>query len=149
MQLINSNEERITALRSEMNSLVATSQPVIDRFDGFMARLRALNELPALPQIFIFLLFCAIETAPVFAKLISPKGEYDLKFENAEDKIRTWVTQQKVQRKSLLATDTSLNAKVYESLKDEEEIYVYRKQKAREAINFQTDAFFKGNKELV
>ena len=52
-------------------------------FNGFAARLEALNRLTKsssaifLANWFIILLFIAIETAPVFVKLISQRGPYD------------------------------------------------------------------------
>ena len=52
-----------------------------------MARISALGKLPWLPSFFIFLLFLAIETAPIFAKLVSPKGEYDYKLEDGDTAI--------------------------------------------------------------
>ena len=45
------------------------TQPIISNFDGLMARINALNKLPWLPSFFIFLLFLAIETAPIFSNL--------------------------------------------------------------------------------
>lgn len=54
-----------------------------ERYDGLAARLEALSSITAqnaairLANIFIILLFIAIETAPIFVKLISHKGPYD------------------------------------------------------------------------
>ncbi|GAH15421.1 unnamed protein product, partial [marine sediment metagenome] len=64
-------EAQIVQLEGEYKTQVTTSQPIIDNFDGLMARVNALGELPWLPSFFIFLLFLAIETSPIFAKLIS------------------------------------------------------------------------------
>ena len=55
-----------------------------------MARIDAMKELPWLPSLFIFLLFLAIETAPIFSKLISPMGEYDIKLADHELTIKEW-----------------------------------------------------------
>jgi hypothetical protein len=73
------NEAQIAKLKTDYDTKVTTTQPIIDKFDGFMARINALGELPWIPSFFIFLLFLAIETSPIFAKLLSPKGEYDYK----------------------------------------------------------------------
>jgi len=85
-------EAQITSLNSEYDKIVQDSQPIIDGFDGLMARITALNELPWLPSFFIFLLFLAIEIAPIIAKLLAPKGAYDYKLEDEESTLKTWIT---------------------------------------------------------
>ncbi|WP_062054600.1 DUF4407 domain-containing protein [Aquimarina longa] len=149
-ELKKTNAEKITALElkkaelaTEYTTQVNTSQPIIDNFDGLMARVNALNKLPWLPSFFIFLLFLAIETSPIFAKLLSPKGEYDYKSEDVENEIKTWVAQKEDQRKALLETDHAINDKVYGDLTKEEELYAYKKKIAREMMKKQQDAFYK------
>lgn len=147
-QLKSTNGEKIVAIENQIANLndtygeaVKNSQPIIDGFDGLMARINALGKLPWLPSFFIFLLFLAIETAPIIAKLLSPKGEYDYKVEEAESVVATWVTQKVAQRKLLMGTDASLNQEIYEDLKSEEELYRYKKKKAGELLRLQADAF--------
>jgi len=130
-------------LGSAYDEQVATSQPIIDNFDGLMARVNALNELPWLPSFFIFLLFLAIETSPIFAKLLSPKGEYDYKIEDVEGEVKTWVAQKADQRKILLSTDHTINDRVYGDIAEEDELYQYKKKVARELMQKQQDAFYK------
>ncbi|NNF85007.1 MAG: DUF4407 domain-containing protein, partial [Winogradskyella sp.] len=125
---------------------VAASQPIIDNFDGLMARVNALGELPWLPSFFIFLLFLAIETSPIFAKLISPKGEYDFRLEDQESTVKTWTSQKVNERKLLLKTDNDLNNKVYNDIKEEEDLYNYKRKKAKELMQLQADAFFRNQK---
>ncbi|MDO1513389.1 DUF4407 domain-containing protein [Maribacter confluentis] len=134
-------ETQITALDTEYAEVVLDSQPIIDGFDGLMARITALNELPWLPSFFIFLLFLAIETSPIIAKLLAPKGEYDIKLEEQESILATWVTQKLEQRKLILATDGEINQKIYEDLKGEEELYGYKKKKAEELLRLQANSF--------
>lgn len=134
-------EAQITALGNDYNTAVANSQPIIDGFDGLMARINALGKLPWFPSFFIFLLFLAIETAPIIAKLLAPKGEFDYKFEEQESVVATWVTQKVEQRKLLLATDGEINEKIYADIKSEEELYRYKKQKAEELLRLQADSF--------
>lgn len=143
------NSEKVTTKELAIADLIAkqkkqeaTTQPIIDGFDGLMARVNALGDLPWLPSFFIFLLFLAIETSPIFAKLFTSKGEYDIKFQDAEDAVKTWVTQKIHQRKTLLQTDQSLNNKVYGDIAEEEELYNYKRKKARELMQLQADAFF-------
>ncbi len=95
---ITETETQITTLSAEYQAKVAETQPIIDGFDGLMARVNALEKLPWLPSFFIFMLFLAIETSPILAKLLSPKGAYDLKLEEQESALASWVVQQKMQR---------------------------------------------------
>ena len=136
-------EAQIAALNSDYETAVGNSQPIIDGFDGLMARINALGKLPWFPSFFIFLLFLAIETAPIIAKLLAPKGEYDYKFEEQESIVATWVTQKVEQRKLLFDTEFSLNSQVYADIKSEEELYRYKKEKAEELLKLQADSFHK------
>ncbi len=140
-QKIAAIESEITKWNTEYEAVVANTQPVIDGFDGLMARINALEELPWLPSFFIFLLFLAIETAPIIAKLLAPKGEYDLKLEDQESAIGTWITQKVEERKKIHATHTQLNEKIYAEISKEEEVYAYKKQKAEALMRRQADAF--------
>jgi peptidoglycan hydrolase CwlO-like protein len=155
-QLKSDNKAKISAVESEITSLqsaydtnVATSQPVIDNFDGLMARVNALGTLPWLPSFFIFLLFLAIETSPIFAKLLSPKGEFDFRLQDQETTVKTWTTQKVNERKLLLKTDNDINNKVYNEIADEEEVINYKRKKAKELMQLQADAFFKNQKSAL
>ena len=146
---ITDKENQIATLTTLQKEQETTTQPIINGFDGLMARINALNELPWLPSFFIFLLFLAIETSPIFSKLIAPKGEYDFKLQDNENAVKTWVEQKVNQRASVLNTDTILNEAIYNELSEEEELYNYKKQKAREILQFQADAFYKSQKKVV
>jgi len=142
-------EAQIAKLKADYDTKVTTTQPVIDKFDGFMARINALGELPWIPSFFIFLLFLAIETSPIFAKLLSPKGEYDYKLEDVETAVKTWVEQKVNERNVLLKTDMALNNKIYNDIAEEDELYTYKRKKARELMQLQADAFFKHQKNAL
>ncbi|WP_415189912.1 DUF4407 domain-containing protein [Psychroserpens sp.] len=146
---IEATESQITELNSNYDAQVASTQPIIDGFDGLMARVNALGELPFLPSLFILLLFLAIETSPIFAKLMSPKGEYDYKLEDAETAVKTWVEQKVSQRKILLETDQALNNRIYNDIAEEDDVYTYKSKKARELMELQADAFFKHQKNAL
>ncbi len=146
---IAATEAQIAELSLEYNQKVSETQPVIDGFDGLMARINALNKLPWLPSLFIFLLFLAIETSPILAKLLSPKGTYDLKLEEQESAVKTWNSQQSQQREVLFQTDTNVNNRVYADIADEEELYDYKRKKARELMQLQADAFYKKQKRIL
>ncbi|MCK5401753.1 MAG: DUF4407 domain-containing protein [Flavobacteriaceae bacterium] len=140
---ITTTETQIAQLEIEYETQVTSSQPIIDNFDGLMARVNALSELPWLPSFFIFLLFLAIETSPIFAKLISPKGEYDIKLMDSESELKTWAQQNSYQRNVLLNADNTINDRVYGDISTEEELYAYKKKIARELMQKQQEAFYK------
>lgn len=140
-QKIAAIESQIVTLNTEYTKTVHDSQPIIDGFDGLMARINALGELSWFPSFFIFLLFLTIETSPIIVKLLAPKGEYDLKLEDEESVIKTWVAQKVFQRKKILETDTELNERIYGEITEEEAVYAYKKLKAEELLKLQADAF--------
>lgn len=142
-------ETQIAQLNTDYTAKVTSSQPIIDGFDGLMARVNALGKLPWLPSFFIFLLFLAIETSPIFAKLLSPKGPYDFKLEDEETAVKTWVEQKVNERNVLLKTDMAINNKIYNDIADEDELYTYKRTKARELMQLQADAFFKHQKNAL
>jgi len=146
---ITEKEAQILALTNTQKLQEAATQPIINGFDGLMARINALQELPWLPSFFIFLLFLAIETSPIFSKLIAPKGEYDLKLQDIENSVKTWVAQKENQRENALATDNSINEAIYNDLAGEEELYNYKKKKAREILQLQADAFYMSQKNSI
>ena len=155
-QLKQTNAEKISGLEAQMGQLstnyekqVSDTQPIIDNFDGLMARVNALNKLPWLPSFFIFLLFLAIETSPIFAKLLSSKGEYDFKFQDQETTVKSWVEQKVNERKLLVQTDHSINNKIYNDIADEDELYQYKRKKARELMQLQANAFFEHQKKSL
>ena len=155
-QLKSDNKEKIATTEAELAKLktdyenqVTSTQPIIDGFDGLMARVNALTKLPWLPSFFIFLLFLAIETSPIFAKLLSPKGEYDFKFEEVENEVKIWTSQKAYQRKVMLEADNNLNDRVYGDISDEDELYNYKKKIARELLQLQAEAFYKKQQKIL
>lgn len=80
-KIITANLLGIDSIRTRLiTQIVKLEEP---NFTGFAARLEALDRISAkstaiwMANWFIILLFIAIETAPVFVKLISYKGPYD------------------------------------------------------------------------
>jgi len=136
-------EAQISQLQGDYSTQVTASQPIIDNFDGLMARVNALGQLPWLPSFFIFLLFLAIETSPIFAKLLSPRAEYDIKTQESESELKIWAAQNAHQRDVLLNADNTVNDRVYGDISTEEELYAYKKKMARELMKKQQDAFYK------
>ena len=143
------NESEIAKLKGDYETQVVITQPIINNFDGLMARVNALGKLPWLPSFFIFMLFLAIETSPIFAKLLSPKGAYDFKLEDQETGLKTNVLQNKNQREAMLKTDYAINDRIYSDIEKEEELYTYKRKKARELMQLQADAFYKRQKNIL
>jgi hypothetical protein len=135
-------ELQLADLKTRETAQLTASQPIIENFDGLMARIEALNKLPFVTSFFIFLLFLAIETSPIITKLLSPKGTYDYKIAEREDLILSWVTQQKQQQHILVQTDKEVNNRVYKDIANEDELYEYKKKVARELLQKQADAFY-------
>jgi hypothetical protein len=106
-----------------------------------MARINALGKLPWLPSFFIMLLFLAIETSPIFAKLLSPKGEYDLKQEDQEMGIKNVIAQNRYQSELQKKTDAAIYDKVYADIREDNELYHYKKKGAIELLKLQADGF--------
>ncbi len=134
-------EAKSKTLQSDLDKKVADTQPIIDNFDGLMARINALNKLPWLPSFFIMLLFLAIETSPIFAKILSPKGEFDFKLEDLEMAIKNVLEQNTYQSKLQKETDAAIYDKVYADLKEDKNLYEHKRKKALELLEFQADGF--------
>lgn len=143
-----SNQSKITdleakakTLQADLDKKIIETQPIIEGFDGLMARINALDKLPWLPSFFIMLLFLAIETTPIIAKLLSPKGEYDFKIEDAELSLINMLSQNKYQSNLQRETDAHIYDKVYADLKEDNDLYNYKKKNAMEILQLQADGF--------
>lgn len=88
---------RLDELNKEVDGLIKLKEkeledakPTEENYNGFAARMQALDELGAnnpilgTAAIFIALVFISLETAPVLVKLIAPKGPYDFLLEKHE-----------------------------------------------------------------
>ena len=89
--LLLSKREQIAELEEEMQTALLTLEK--SKLDGFAAQLDALGNLSDKSKtifwasIFITLLFIAIETAPLFVKLISERSPYDYRLSEHESKV--------------------------------------------------------------
>jgi hypothetical protein len=133
-------------LQADLDKKVSQTQPIIEGFDGLMARINALNKLPWLPSFFIMLLFLAIETSPIIAKLLAPKGEFDIKQEEAETAMKATLEQNKYQRELLVKTSASMHDKVYADIAEDKNLYNLQRQKATELLELQTHSFVEKQK---
>lgn len=148
-KIIAEKEKKAKILQADLDKKVADTQPIIDGFDGLMARINALSKLPWLPSFFIMLLFLAIETSPIIAKLLSPKGEYDFKLEDTETALKATLTQDKYQRDLLVKTSAAMHDKVYEDIAQDKELYKLQRQKATELLELQANNFVEKQKRTL
>ena len=146
---IAAKEKEAAMLQAGQSKKISETQPIIENFDGLMARINALNKLPWLPSFFIMLLFLAIETSPIIAKMLSPKGEYDFKLEDAEMAINTNLAQNNYQRDLMKATDVGIYDDVYAEIRQDRELYNYKKKKAIELLEMQADSFSTKQKNIM
>ncbi|MGC4040543.1 MAG: DUF4407 domain-containing protein [Flavobacterium sp.] len=148
-KIIADKESRAKTLQADLDKKVTETQPIIDGFDGLMARINALGKLPKLPSLFIMLLFLAIETSPIIAKLLSPKGEYDFKQEDLEMGIKNVIAQNRYQSELQKKTDAEIYDKVYADIKEDKELYNYKRKGALELLKLQADGFVEKQKKSM
>ena len=156
IEIKKNNQAKITEIEAEnknikenLNNKVENSKPIIDSYDGLMARINALQKLPLLPSLFIMLLFLAIETSPIIAKLLSDKSEYDFKQEDAEMAIKTMLAQNRYQSELQQKTDAEIYDEVYNEIKSDKELYQYKKRNAIELLKLQADGFVEKQKKAL
>ncbi|TRX07527.1 DUF4407 domain-containing protein [Flavobacterium gawalongense] len=142
-------EKTSKTLQTNLDKKVTETQPIIEGFDGLMARINALDKLPWPPSFFIMLLFLAIETSPIIAKLLSPKGEYDFKLEDLETALKATLDQDKYQRNLLVKTSASMHDKVYEDIAQDKNLYDLQRKKATELLELQAHNFVEKQKRTL
>ena len=123
LPLIAEKQEAITQLENQMQTDIANLER--SSYGGIAARMEALDRLGKesqaifLANIFIMLLFIAIETAPIFVKLISSRSPYDhLLYEHEYE-----------YEMAALAKTTLLNNETKNRIRFETETGVYSTQK--------------------
>ncbi|MBG6109335.1 hypothetical protein IWX84_000190 [Flavobacterium sp. CG_9.10] len=142
-------EKKSKTLQADLDKKVTETQPIIDGFDGLMARINALDKLPWIPSFFIMLLFLAIETSPIIAKLLSPKGEYDYKLEDLETALKATLEQDKYQRGLLVKTSAAMHDKVYQDIAQDKNLYDLQRKKATELLELQAHNFVEKQKKTL
>nr|WP_315220027.1 DUF4407 domain-containing protein [uncultured Flavobacterium sp.] len=136
-------------LQADLDKKVSQTQPIIEGFDGLMARINALDKLPWLPSFFIMLLFLAIETSPIIAKLLAPKGEFDFKQEESETAMKATLLQNKYQRELLVKTSAEMHDKVYADIAQDKNLYDLQRKKATELLELQAHNFVEKQKATL
>lgn len=136
-------------LQADLDKKVSQTQPIIEGFDGLMARINALNKLPWLPSFFIMLLFLAIETSPIIAKLLAPKGEFDFKQEEAETAMKATLAQNKYQRDLLVKTSAEMHDRVYADIAEDKGLFDLQRKNAKELLELQSHKFVEKQKATL
>ena len=134
-------EAKLKTINADLDNKITQTQPVIDGFDGLMARINALNKLPALPSLFIMLLFLAIETSPIIAKLLSPKGQYDFLLESSEAALKSNLAQDNYQRNLLVSTNAAMHDIVYCDIANDKKLYETQRSNAYKLLELQSNNF--------
>lgn len=141
VKTIADKEARAKTLQADLDKKITETKPIIDGFDGLMARINALGKLPWLPSFFIMLLFLAIETSPIIAKLLSPRGEYDFKLEDLETALKATIEQDKYQRELLIKTSAAMHDKIYADIAEDKKLYDLQRKNATELLEQQSNNF--------
>lgn len=123
------NSERIDVLELQRRNFMdlrqyefEKQQPGIDQYDGMAARMDALGQLTeqsaamSMANLFIVLLFVAIETAPIFVKLLADKGPYDHFLEKHEEELLLY----KEEMLSKSQESSRLRLKYFMAVKDQQ-----------------------------
>ncbi|AWW31700.1 DUF4407 domain-containing protein [Echinicola strongylocentroti] len=93
---IDKNEQEMAVVMTRRERAFERQQASIDEFDGLAARMHALSQLTGESQavywanIFIMLLFVAMETAPVVVKLMAGRGPYDEMLDKSERAVKLY-----------------------------------------------------------
>ncbi len=112
LPVIQANEEKIKQRKEERDKKVAEIKESVNNTRGLLKQLEALSALSsehmaaALANIFIILLFISVETAPIFVKLLSPRGPYDDYLDAIEHQVYA------TQRKKISDTNDEINTSV-------------------------------------
>ncbi len=89
-------DKEISKVYTNIETERGKTETIEDRFNGFAARLQALDELGkttpimALATLFIMVLFISLEISPVLVKLISSVGPYDYLLDKTENDFRLY-----------------------------------------------------------
>lgn len=105
---LDSFESMLKAENAQFEQELKNTDPLEDKYNGFAARIQALQELGAeykilgIASLFITLLFILIEISPVLVKLIMPKGPYDYLLELHEAQFK-WKNSEESQIKESIS----------------------------------------------
>lgn len=120
-------EKQILNFRQKGDVEFESQKKTIDTYDGLAARMDALSVLTAESQamhyanLFLILLFIAIEIAPIFVKFITARGPYDELLEAHEKELRLY-KEERVTKSTLSSDGRLLRFTDHEKLQNEEKV---------------------------
>jgi hypothetical protein len=141
--VIAEKQQAIARLQAQMTDEISKMDR--DNYGGMAARMEALDRLSQESQAiflaswFIMLLFIALETAPIFTKLIAQRSPYDYKLHEYEHVFEM----QNLENVSLLRNKTR------NGVKFDTETGIHRTQREIEAENELTDHYLQQKKEAL
>lgn len=86
---------------------------------------------------------------PIIAKLLSPKGIYDIRVQDEEESVISLDSSKSDTAKYTKCHRCIINDKIYEDITQEEELYNYKRKKARELLQIQADAFYNQQRKTI
>lgn len=116
-------DEQISKVYTNLETEQKSSEESENKFNGFAARLQALDELGkasavmALASTFIMGLFICLEISPVLVKLISAVGPYDYLLDKTENEVRLYA-KEKIEKGNI---ETDFRIKRYKESWEREE----------------------------
>jgi hypothetical protein len=112
------NEQRIRDLEAQRNALIQESEGTIRNANSLLARLKAMSTLADdnptvwLTSWFLVGLFLMLETAPIFAKLLSDRGPYDFLCETKEHQVYANEMKKMSELNDRINTDVALSTQL-------------------------------------
>ncbi len=107
----------IADLMAKRDEAIEKAEPAIANYDGIAARLEALSLLTSesiaikTASLFFVLLFMAVETAPIFVKLLSQRGPYDDLLDLAESSVSVYAHE----KNTILKAKSKSKLRVFET----------------------------------
>ncbi len=135
------NSHQLEELYKAKDKAVEETQPIVDGFDGLLARLEALQTLAWWPRTFIFLLFVFVESAPVLVKLLSPESPYDVQLENMNHAQISQLKRQLQERKAAQQMEDTLRTQAKIRLSEEEDLIQEQERQLRELLKQRSQGF--------
>ena len=131
------NETEIARIRAEINGLTdeasAARELANNSFStGLLARLSASSELPWEPGFFLILMFALIEISPILAKILAPRGPYDVILTRVEKQFHLEQLRALEEKKLSLSKEASLLNGLHEAEVSEQ---VKQKQQTLRAVS--------------
>lgn len=142
-------ESQTAELKKNQEAKIKSAQPVINEYNGIMARIDALGKLSFWPSFFIMLLFLAVETAPVLVKMMTAKGEYDFKLEDQENAVNQILVQFKNQQEAIQQVENEIQEKLKDELVNDADLYAEKRKHWVTILKDQAEAYTQKQQKVI